>query len=193
MFVNYFQYFMSGLALIVSIITAIYTINRNRDVTHVFFNKPVFITSSKGRESSGPEVHGAASDDETRIKTSIEIINASNHNRGYFDYKLQVHFDSSSINIRNKRDVVSGNLRERSHNTLMFEGITNRYIDSSSDFEVVVSVKIVKRRIFNKSMYIEKRANIKNILWGTGHDHVLEQSSSLDKPNKLRSKSSKKD
>lgn len=154
-------------------ITAIFTAHKNRDLTHVIFNKPVYMVSEKGKDLTGPEAHGAASTDRTYLKTSIEIINASNHNRGYYDYQIYIITGKRKIYLNNKHNNSSGNLGERSHHTLIYEGECNEYFDTETDFKVIITVKLVKRRLLPFFMYKVKRKSIKRVLWGSAPDHVL--------------------
>lgn len=185
-FLNQLEYFISGSALIISIITAIFTAHKNRDLTHVIFNKPIFITSHQGESPKYPEVQGAAPNGITQVKTAIEIINASNHNRGYFDYRVTIVSDGLNIHLENKQNNTSGNLDERSHNTLIFEGESNLYVNPRSDMQAIISVKLVKRRLIPFLMYSNKTKITKNILWGTPVDFILENTDLLDEKSPAR-------
>ena len=163
-----------------------FTAHKNRDLTHVIINKPVFITSQQGEAPKYPEVQGVGSNGKTQVKTAIEIINASNHNRGYFDYRVTIVSDGLKVHLENMQNNTSGNLVERSHNTLTFEGESNIYVSPRSDIQAIISVKLVKRRVIPFLMYSKKMKKTKSILWGTPVDFILEKTDLLDDSNLVR-------
>ncbi|MBF0754844.1 hypothetical protein E4T89_11370 [Jeotgalicoccus nanhaiensis] len=143
---------------------------KNRDLTKVLFNKPLYIVAGKGPE---PLIVGVGSNDYTRVKTAIHIINASNHNRGYFDYNVKI--TGKDFNIIFKDDSTSeGNLHERSYNYLLLKGDSTQYIPHDEKITVEISIKLIVNSFFSKKYYKEYNSIITDVLWGDISDEALE-------------------
>lgn len=165
-FFNQLEYIISGIALLISI-GGVY---KNRDLTKVLFNQPIYITSDKGQE---PIAVGAGGNEYTRVKTAVHIINASNHNRGYFDYNVKI--TGNDFKIVFKDDSTSeGNLDERSYNYLLLKGSSTQYIPHDEKITVEISIKLITNSFFRKKYYKEYKSVIDNVLWGDIQDEALE-------------------
>lgn len=164
-FFNQLEYFISGTALLISIGSAY----KNRDLTKVLFNKPVYIASEKGRE---PVVKGASGSEFTKVKTSIHIINASNHNRGYFDYHVKITGEGFKLVFKDD-NFSEGNLSERSYNYLLLSGNVPQYITPDEKITVEISIKLITNSIFKKRYYKEYHSIIDEVLWGEVQDETL--------------------
>ena len=77
---------ISSLALIVSVISAWYAYVKNKDYIDIIISRPMFLTDSVyvHHEAEGPLRTGR----KDTVYTSINILNASNHDIGFFDFEL---------------------------------------------------------------------------------------------------------
>lgn len=156
------EVFISIVAVALSGWSLMYNHFKNKDFVQIIFKDKLKISISSYEFIKPDTKNYPPKDEDYETKSTIgfesnlTILNASNHNVGYYDFELIVYEKGELILRLPYEGENNGNISERSHNVFNLRFSTDEEVNELDDLTAYLSVKIIKRKFWSNDNYVVK-------------------------------------
>lgn len=161
-FVQNPEVFISIVAVSLSGWSLIYNYFKNKDFVQIIFKHKLKISISTisytkpNIKKYPPTAEDYEFESTVHFETDLTMLNASNHNVGYYDFELIVYDKGEQILRLPYLGENTGNILERSHNTFSLSFTTKEEIEHLENLSAFLSVKIITRKFWSNNNYVVK-------------------------------------